>query len=382
MNVLLIDDEATFGWKEVIEKVFFKGASIDIADNKSDAIDAIKNKKFDLIFLDIRFGEADHKKIDIHKMSGYKILTIEMRSSFKALNFSTPVIVFTASNKVWNIIEMIEAGADDYYIKEHPDTATDFEFSRRNFIRLKGFNDNQGVINKLFDLGRKRNLVNENINEIVDLLTINISNENIKNRIQEKLKIGYGLLFRNLSKFEGSHFIYSNESLAYVVFWSILEEISKDSFDDNWIKIGNDEGSMIKNKWKLKKSKLMFIEDLRFENFERTEGIIKVAIDWDGSKYVVRNQNIDNNNSDIKFYTGKISLSLQVYAIMLLDKKWESMQAKNLFKPLNDYRNEVDFIHSSVSKIFNSHVSNSTNNLIAFEKCNEMLVFIKKILKD
>ena len=42
MNVLLIDDEATFGWKEVIEKVFFNGNSIDIADNKSDAIDAIK----------------------------------------------------------------------------------------------------------------------------------------------------------------------------------------------------------------------------------------------------------------------------------------------------------------------------------------------------
>jgi CheY-like chemotaxis protein len=380
MNVLLIDDEATFGWKEVIEKVFFYGTSIDKADNKSDAIDAINNKKYDLIFLDIRFGEADHKEIDIHKMTGYQILTKELRSSFKALNFSTPVIVFTASNKVWNIIEMIEAGADDYYIKEHPDTASDFEFSRSNFIRLKGLNDNQGVINKLFDLGRKRNLIKEKINEIVNLLTININNENIKNRIQEKLKIGYGLLFRNLSNFESSHFIYSNESLAYVVFWSILEEISKDFFEDNWMRTGNDEGSMNENKWKLKKSGIIFIEDLRFKNFERIEGFIKVAIDWDGSKYVVRNRNIDNYNSDIKFYTGKISLSLQVYAIMLLDKKWESIQAKNLFKPLNDYRNEVDFIHSSVSKIFKSPVSNSTNNIKAFEKCNEMLVFISKIL--
>jgi len=380
MNVLLIDDEATFGWKEVIEKVFFYGTSIDKADNKSDAIDAINNKKYDLIFLDIRFGESDHKEIDIHKMTGYQILTRELRSSFKALNFSTPVIVFTASNKVWNIIEMIEAGADDYYIKEHPDTASDFEFSRSNFIRLKGLNDNQGVINKLFDLGRKRNLIKEKINEIVNLLTININNENIKNRIQEKLKIGYGLLFRNLSNFESSHFIYSNESLAYVVFWSILEEISKDFFEDNWMRTGNDEGSMNENKWKLKKSGIIFIEDLRFKNFERIEGFIKVAIDWDGSKYVVRNRNIDNYNSDIKFYTGKISLSLQVYAIMLLDKKWESIQAKNLFKPLNDYRNEVDFIHSSVSKIFKSPVSNSTNNIKAFEKCNEMLVFISKIL--
>lgn len=382
MNVLLIDDEATFGWKEVVEKVFFNGASIDIADNKPSAIEAIKNKKFDLIFLDIRFGEADYKEIDIHKMCGYKILTKEVRSSFKALNFSTPVIVFTASNKVWNIIEMMEAGADDYYIKEHPDTACDFEFSRSNFIRLKGSNDNQGVINKLFDLGIKRNLINEKINEIVNLSKINIGNNNIKNRIQEKLKVGYGLLFRNLSEFEDRHFIYSNESIAFVVFWSILEEISKDSFEDNWIKIGNDEGSMKDDKWKLRKSGQMFIEDLRYKNFDKLEGFLEVAIDWDKSKYVVRKQNINNDNLNIKFYTGKISLSQQIYAIMLLDKKWESMQAKNLFKPLNDYRNEVDFIHSSVSKIFNSPVSNSTNNIIAFEKCNDMLVFIIKLLKD
>lgn len=382
MNVLLIDDEATFGWKEVIEKVFFNGNSIDIADNKSDAIDAIKNKKFDLIFLDIRFGETDHKEIDIHKMSGYNILTKEIRSTFNSLNFSTPVIVFTASNKVWNIIEMIEAGADDYYIKEHPETASDFEFSRSNFIRLKGLNDKKGVINKLFELGGKRNLINNKINTIVELSKINIENNYIKNRIQEKLKIGYGLLFRNLSKFEDLHFIYSNESLAFVVFWSILEEISKDYFEDNWIKTGNDEGSMKDNKWKLRKSGQMFIEYLRSENFGEIEDFLEVALAWDKSKYVVRKQKLDNSDINIKFYTGKISLSQQVYAIMLLDKKWESIQAKNLFKPLNDYRNEVDFIHSSVSKIFNSSVSNSTNNLIAFEKCNEMLVFIIKLLKE
>jgi CheY-like chemotaxis protein len=382
MNILLIDDEATFGWKEVVEKVFFGGDLIEIADNKSDAIEKIKSKKYDLIFLDIRFSELDHKEIDIHKMTGYNILTKEIRSSLNALNFSTPVLIFTASNKVWNINKMIDAGADDYYIKEHPDTAADFEFSRSNFIRLKGTNKNQGVIGKLLELGKKRNLINEKINEIVDYLNSNINNENIKNRIQEKLKIGYGLLFRNLSKFENSHFIYSNESLAYVVFWSILEEISKDYFENNWILSGIGEGTMKDNKWKLRKSGSMFIEDFRYKNFEKLEGFIEVAIDWDEFKYVVRNQKIDSHHQNLKFYTGKVSLSLQVYAIMLLEKKWEPIQAKNLFKPLNDYRNEVDFIHSSVSKIFSDPVSDFNNNLIAFEKCNEMLVFISKLLKN
>lgn len=380
MNILLIDDEATFGWKEVIEKVFFNGTSIDIADNKIAAKNIVRNKKFDLIFLDIRFGESDHDEREIDKMSGYKILTEDIRLSFNSLNFSTPVLVFTASNKIWNIVEMIEAGADDFYIKEHPEIAADLEFSRKNFIRLKGSKDDLGVIKKLIDLGQRRNRINLKINKIIDLLDSDTRNANIKTRIQEKLKIGYGLLFKKLSKFDTSQFIYSNESLAYVVFWSILEEISKDSFQDNWIQKGNDEGTMKDNKWKLRKSGKMFIED--FFNEVSTEGTLNAEICWDNNKYVVKKQKLSHNHRDINFYTGKINLSLQIFGIMLLEKNWEPGCAKEMFKPLNDYRNEVDFIHSSVSKIFNSSVSNSAINLKAFEKCNDILEFIIELLKN
>jgi hypothetical protein len=41
--------------------------------------------------------------------------------------------MFTASNKAWNMDELYEAGADGYYVKEHPETANDPEFSVKNF---------------------------------------------------------------------------------------------------------------------------------------------------------------------------------------------------------------------------------------------------------
>jgi CheY-like chemotaxis protein len=382
MNVLLIDDEAKNGWQEVIEKVFFNGNSIDIADNKLDAIEKVKNKKFDLIFLDIRFGEEDHKVFDICKMSGYQILTKDIRSTFKSLNFSTPVLAFTASNKVWNIFELLDAGADDYYIKEHPDNASDIDFSKKNFIRLKGDGRKEGVISNLLKLGERRRYILGKINNIDELINKNIKNENIKKRVNEKLKIGYGLLFKNQSTFESDHFIYSNESMAFVVFWSILEEVSKDFFENYWQINGNEEGTMRDNKWKLRKSGKFFIEDLRYTNSNHIKGHVKVSIKWNNDRYEVTDQLLGSNDKNLNFFIGKVNLSTQVYAIMLLDKNWDSNQAKVSFKPLNEYRNEVDFIHSSVSKIFSSKVCDKDSNLKSYEKCKEILEFIIKLLED
>lgn len=260
--------------------------------------------------------------------------------------------------------------------------ATDLEFSRNNFLRLKGSNKKEGIIYELLKLGEKRKLICDKVNQISDRIKISVSNSNICDRINEKLKIGYGILFRKVSIFENNHFLYSNESLAFVVFWSILEEISKDCFQNNWILNGNNEGTMKNNSWKFRKSGKFFIEDLRYINLNNFEGFVQVSISWDGLMYVAKTQNIDNQNPNLKFFTGKISLSLQIYALMLLEKNWNPIESKNLFKPLNDYRNEVDFIHSSVSKIFNSAVSNAADNLLAFEKCNHMLDFILKLLDD
>jgi CheY-like chemotaxis protein len=378
MNILLIDDNALTGWKEILEKVFFHDREIDYAIDKTTAIDRL-TKKYDLIFLDLRFGEKDHREAQISQFTGFKLLSEYIRNSFKSINYPTPVIVFSASNKVWNIMEMLENGADDYYIKEHPSNARDLEFSRKNFIRMKGSDDRKGVLEELFLLNDRRSFIWVKINDILSKLNL-INNKNIKIRIEEKLKIGYGLLFRGTKEIDRRELLFNNEIIAFIVFWSILEEISKDSFKDNWIKSGDNEGSMNDNKWILKNGSA-FIEDNRTTNFDRMQGYVSVNIKWDGQKYCNQNQKIFYDNKDINYYTGKISLSKQIYALMLLGKLWPSLDPKlTVFEKLNDYRNEIDFIHSSVSGIFNENLSVNQDSTIGYDMCVKMLDFIYDLI--
>ena len=380
-KVLLIDDEANNGWKEVIEKALFSGESIDVAEDISSAKEKLNNTQYDLIILDLRFGEHDHQSFDLFDFGGYKILSLEIRSSFDKLNFPTPVLLFTASNKVWNIMEMIEAGADDYYVKEHPSTAYDLDFSRKNYLRLKGDKTHEGIIKDLLKIGEKRRKILKIISDIIYNSKRSINNNNIKQRIEEKLKIGYGILFRQITRIEKEKLLYNNEVIAFIVFWSILEEIAKDSFKNNWVMSGNKEGSMRQDKWKLRKSGKIFIEDCRSVINGRNVGNLIVGIKWDGNKYIAKQSNLRDQDKEINFFTGKVSLSHQIYAVMLLGKGLDPALAFNLFDGLNKYRNEIDFIHSSVSSVFTSSLSSNQDNSNAFNKCIEVLDFINNLLK-
>lgn len=379
MKILLLDDNALTGWKEIIEKVFFHGQEIDFAVDFGSAIEKLRSK-YELIFLDLRFGEKDHRDALINQFTGFKLLTEYIRNSFQNINYPTPVIVFTASNKVWNIMEMLENGADDFYIKEHPSSAHDLEFSRRNFIRMKGSDNRKGVIEELFNLNEKRSFIWSKINDIRSNLNL-IHNSNIKIRIEEKLKIGYGLLFRRTKKIDLRELLFNNEIIAFIVFWSILEEISKDSFKDNWIKSGDHEGSMNDNKWILK-SGAVFIEDYRTTNFDQPKGYVSVNIKWDGQKYCKQNHRIGFDSKDLNYNTGKINLSKQIYAVMLLGKEWPSSDPNiTIFEELNDYRNEIDFIHSSVSVIFNENLTVNQDSTNGYDMCVKMLDFIHDLIK-
>ena len=221
-DILLIDDEAASGWAVVLAKVLFPNDKLESADNRAEAIEKLAAKQYDLIFLDIRFGEGDHLDlIPVENMVGYKILNEEIRGEFDRKNFTTPVIVFTASNKVWNIDGMKSVGADAYYCKEHPDQL-DVGFSVSNFEKL--IKD----CNNLYSVGLERLRIWSRIKDIVALSEKSIENKIIQERIFEKLKIGYGLMFREISKFENEKLLFRNESVAFIVFWSILEEISTD----------------------------------------------------------------------------------------------------------------------------------------------------------
>ncbi len=137
------------------------------------------------------------------------------------------------------------------------------------------------------------------------------------------------------------------------------------------------------NKWVLK-NKSIFVEDLITTNSGIKQGGYKVGIKYNKATSCYESSPthiIDVTDSEINFYKGKINLSLQVYAVLLLGKNWSTNKANSKFNPLNDYRNKIDFIHSSTSSIFNESLLNKDNEVDGYNKCIEMLNFIKDILQ-
>ncbi len=76
MKILIIDDKANYGWKQLITKMFpFQGISIDTALDYDSALNQIENK-YDIIFLDVRLSAEDHDNKNVVEFSGFKILKV------------------------------------------------------------------------------------------------------------------------------------------------------------------------------------------------------------------------------------------------------------------------------------------------------------------
>lgn len=150
-SILFIDDEASKGWSLILEAIFNTDIeTIDRHENESfdNFYQRAKSKalelnqynlpKWDLILLDLRLDEFEDLGETVSKTakdySGGKILL-----DIKSANRGTQVIMFTASNKAWNISELLGAdmGADGFYIKESPEYNQDSSFSLNNFLRFE-----------------------------------------------------------------------------------------------------------------------------------------------------------------------------------------------------------------------------------------------------
>jgi CheY-like chemotaxis protein len=142
-RVLLIDDEASKGWGTVLRKVLKTSLAEDfvVVSEKVKDFEAfseesrriIEEQEFDLYLIDLRLNGLDEdKNIKTEDFSGMKIL-----KKIKSLNKGNQVIVFTASNKVWNLKALLDAGADDYYMKESPEYNFSNETSKQNYKDFK-----------------------------------------------------------------------------------------------------------------------------------------------------------------------------------------------------------------------------------------------------
>jgi CheY-like chemotaxis protein len=137
-RALLIDDNATSGWSETLKHILRskivnpeKLVSLDVITLFGDALKYADYINYDIVFLDLRLLKEEDKSIQIDSIddfTGTKVLKV-----IKEINPGIQIIIFTASNKVWNIEKLLELGANGYYIKESPEYILSTRFSKDNY---------------------------------------------------------------------------------------------------------------------------------------------------------------------------------------------------------------------------------------------------------
>jgi CheY-like chemotaxis protein len=126
-NILYIDDEADRGWYEVFRTILNDVNNLNFFyldeefQNKSReeiiqlSLEKVKRENIDLVLLDFRLHPDDFKSKNIQEITGLRLLRM-----LKKTHPGVRVIVFSATNKVWNLLEMQKAGANAFIIKESP----------------------------------------------------------------------------------------------------------------------------------------------------------------------------------------------------------------------------------------------------------------------
>lgn len=216
-HILFIDDEVEKGWGLIFKKICansklelfgreFKKWMPETIINESFE----KAKNADIVILDMRLHEDDFNQEDITKITSYQIL-----EKIKEHNGGIQVIIFSASNKIWNLQALQKIGADGFIVKESPENSVDKKFTPQSI------SDIYKTIDSCLDYAFVKGFY-----EIFLMLKQNLERRKKKKElpkefVDEYLKwLEFGI--NNLLKYK------SNEGnvLTFVMFFSVLENIS------------------------------------------------------------------------------------------------------------------------------------------------------------
>lgn len=243
-KILLIDDEADKGWEAVLRKVFKTSCPEDFVvikekvkdyDNLSvESKKLIENNPFDLYLIDLRLnGTEEEDTLKSADFSGMKVM-----QKIKSLNSGHQVIIFSASNKVWNLKALLDAGADGYYMKESPEFGFSSEFSEQNYLRFQ--EDAKKCFERNF-LGKLYSPYQAILQKIDSLTTYSTD-------FKEELKNQYQLFWDMISSAKTkTQFAYS-----YITLYMVIEIVNKYFIQHNltnnqWEIIG--VGALLDWKW-------------------------------------------------------------------------------------------------------------------------------------
>lgn len=228
-KILLVDDEADKGWESVLRKIFStnlpddfvvineKVKDYDKFTPKSKSI--IENEHFDLYLIDLRLGGLEEDGfLKPDDFSGMKVMR-----KIKSINPGNQVIIFTASNKVWNLKALLDAGADGYYMKESPEFAFTNEFSVQNYLRFKD------DVQRCFD----RSYLKSVYLDIQDIkVYINkIGSTDFKNELLNQFDLFWSMISKSISE--------TDYAYSFINLYFVIEIINKNSYqqttDGKWL---------------------------------------------------------------------------------------------------------------------------------------------------
>lgn len=139
-KILYIDDDADGGWSEIFCKIILEENKMDfhyIGDelkSKSEdeiidlSLSKIIDEEFDIVILDFRLHRNDIIEKDVKKITGFRIL-----EKIKKHNSGIQVIIFSATNKIWNL-EVLQEFADGFILKENAENSSDSEYTKNNIL--------------------------------------------------------------------------------------------------------------------------------------------------------------------------------------------------------------------------------------------------------
>lgn len=226
-KVLFIDDELEKGWTTIFRKIRypksitcfgsdFKNLSADEIIEKS--IEKVKSFNPEVVILDFRLHDDDFEITNPENVTGYKIL-----KQIKEYNQGIQVIILSATNKIWNLLELQKIGADDFILKESPELSNDSDFSKHTIENI------YAEIEKALPKAKFLKDFVSNINKIKELITE--YSKDFKQSVVNNLEITFKLL--NESFIDQKY-----RNYAYLQLFIIIEE---------WLKQGSvfveDDGS-------------------------------------------------------------------------------------------------------------------------------------------
>lgn len=214
LKIIYIDDRLEDGWADILCNMFYhqkkqlESSSVITRNNNLIGIgkydvdfimSVVNHHPPDVMLLDLRLLPHELSNIsDVGELSGAKLLT-----KIRDAHLGLPIIIMTASNKIWTYNEVMQLGADDYWIKEGIDEGRKASETVDNYISLLTKIDNTTSIEykllksnaeKYVSIKTKDNLWWTNYSRISKSVVLRIlldSNLMIRTLLQQKY-LGFG----------------------------------------------------------------------------------------------------------------------------------------------------------------------------------------------